>query len=49
LTAQVEKRTAELALTPVRASEAKATQVSAEKAAEILGQPAQETDSFWKA
>jgi hypothetical protein len=49
LKAQVEKLTAELALTPVRASEAKATQVSAEKAAEILGHPAQETDSFWKA
>jgi hypothetical protein len=49
LKAQVEKLTAELALTPVRASEAKATQVTAEKAAEILGQPAQDTDSFWKA
>jgi hypothetical protein len=49
LKAQVDKLTAELALTPVRASEAKATQVTAEKAAELIGQPAQETDSFWKA
>lgn len=49
LEAQVNKLSAELALTPVRASEAAATKVTEEKAAEILGQPAQETDSFWKA
>lgn len=49
LKAQVEKLNAELALTPVRASEAAATKVTEEKAAEILGQPAQESDSFWKA
>lgn len=49
LKAQVEKLTAELALTPVRASEAAATKVTEEKAAELIGQPAQETDSFWKA
>jgi hypothetical protein len=48
LEAQVNKLSAELALTPVRASEAAATIVTEEKAAEILGQPAQEQDSWWK-
>lgn len=49
LKAQVEKLSAELALTPVRASEAAATKVTEEEAAKLIGQPAQETDSFWKA
>ncbi len=48
LKAQVEKLTAELALTPVRASEAKATQVTEDQAKSILGQPAQERDTFFQ-
>lgn len=49
LEAQLNKLSAELALTPVRASEAAATKVTPEEAAKLVGQPAQETDSFWKA
>lgn len=49
LKSELDKLRAEMALTPRRASEAKETQVDADKAAEILGRPAQETDSFWKA
>jgi hypothetical protein len=48
LKTQVEKLSAELSLTPVRASEAAATAVTEKQAAEILGQPAQESDPFWK-
>jgi hypothetical protein len=48
LKTELDKLRAELALTPRRASEAKETQVDADKAAEILGQPAQEQDSWWK-
>ncbi len=48
LEAQVEKLSAELALTPVRASESIATTITEKQAAEILGQPAQESDPFWK-
>lgn len=48
LKAQVNKLSAELALTPVRASEAAATKVTEDEAKSILGQPAQEVDTFFK-
>jgi hypothetical protein len=48
LETQVNKLSAELALTPVRASEAAVTVITDKQAAEILGQPAQESDPFWK-
>lgn len=49
LKTEIGKLRTEMALTPRRASEAAETKVTEEKAAEILGQPTQESDPFWKA
>lgn len=48
LKGQVDKLSNELALTPVRASEAAATAVTKEQAESIVGQPQSEVDTWWK-